>query len=72
MGIKNINKVMRRKIGRMERAQAFAKNEKYHYTLRAIVGETLCQPAHPISIEMILRFYKRFMIETSPGERVPR
>ena len=64
--------LMRRKDSRMRTAMEFSKDERYHYTIRAIVGETLCKPEQPASIEMISKIYKRFLSETSPGGRVPK
>ena len=59
--------LMRRKDLRMKAAMEFSKDERHHYTIRAIVGETLCKPKQLASIEMISKIYKRFLSETSPG-----
>jgi hypothetical protein len=44
---------MRRKENRIKYAIEFSKDEKYNYIIMAIVGETLCKPEQPASIEKI-------------------
>lgn len=57
IGYDRFQKLMRRKENRMNNAKEFSKDLKYNYVIRAIVGETLCKPEQPASIEMIQKLF---------------
>ena len=66
VGYERFQVIMRKKDKRKSNAIAFSEDIKYNYILRAIVGETLCKPEQPASIDMILRLFQRFLYETAP------
>ena len=72
IGMDNYQKQMRRRDKRLAAAMEFKENQKFDYRIRAIVGETLCNPEKPASVSTIIRIYNRFLDDTGPGQRVPK